>query len=125
MERLRRYLAQKLRLVDLPANEQNDESQQSVLRNLSLDGIVEYIKENANCKIITMAGAGISTCKYISILYSTYKFFSNRFIRNYFITLLYFNYFLVVLYLIKYTYSFDYESHNLLVFIFQLKSINM
>lgn len=67
MERLRRYLAQKLRLVDLSANDQSDESQQSVLRNLSLDGIVEYIKENANCKIITMAGAGISTCKYPSI----------------------------------------------------------
>lgn len=74
MERLRRYLAQKLRLVDLPANDQNDESQ-SVLRNLSLDGIVEYIKENANCKIITMAGAGISTCKYILKLYSTYILF--------------------------------------------------
>lgn len=62
MERLRRYLAQKLRLVDLPTN---DESQQLVLRKLNLDGIVEYIKENKNCKIITMAGAGISTCKYI------------------------------------------------------------
>jgi len=61
MERLRRYLAQKLRLVDLSANEQGDESQQSILRKLDLDGIVEYIKENANCKIITMAGAGIST----------------------------------------------------------------
>lgn len=72
MDRLRRYLAQKLRLVDLPTNEQNNESQQSVLRNLSLDGIVEYIKENANCKIITMAGAGISTCKYILKIYSTY-----------------------------------------------------
>jgi len=65
MERLRKYLAQKLRLVDLPANDQNDESQQLVLRKLNLDGIVEYIKENTNCKIITMAGAGISTCKYI------------------------------------------------------------
>lgn len=62
MERLRRYLAQKLRLVDLPAN---DESQQLVLHKLNLDGIVEYIKENTNCKIITMAGAGISTCEYI------------------------------------------------------------
>ncbi|XP_018405777.1 PREDICTED: NAD-dependent protein deacetylase sirtuin-2 isoform X1 [Cyphomyrmex costatus] len=61
MERLRRYLAQKLRLVDLSTNDQNDESQQLVLSKLSLDGIVEYIKENANCKIVTMAGAGIST----------------------------------------------------------------
>jgi len=63
MEKLRRYLAQKLRLVDLPANDQNNEPQQLVLSKLSLDGIVEYIKENTNCKIITMAGAGISTCK--------------------------------------------------------------
>lgn len=70
MERLRRYLAQKLRLVDLSANEQGDESQQSVLRKLDLNGIVEYIKENANCKIITMAGAGISTCKYTYIIYT-------------------------------------------------------
>lgn len=61
MEKLRRYLAQKLRLVDLPTNDQNNESQQLVLSKLSLDGIVEYIKENTNCKIITMAGAGIST----------------------------------------------------------------
>jgi len=61
MERIRRYLAQKLRLVDLPANDQSNESQQCVLRKLSLDGIVEYIKEKTNCKIITMAGAGIST----------------------------------------------------------------
>lgn len=65
MEKLRRYLAQKLRLVDLPANDHNNESQQLVLSKLNLDGIVEYIKENTNCKIITMAGAGISTCKYI------------------------------------------------------------
>ncbi|XP_070162914.1 NAD-dependent protein deacetylase sirtuin-2 isoform X2 [Polyergus mexicanus] len=61
MERLRRYLIQKLRLVDLSTSNQNDQPQQRVLRELSLDGIVEYIKEKPDCKIITMAGAGIST----------------------------------------------------------------
>jgi len=63
MERLRKYLAQKLRLIDLSTNDQNDESQQNILRESNLDGIVEYIKEKEICKIITMAGAGISTCK--------------------------------------------------------------
>lgn len=61
MERLRRYLVQKLRLVDLSTSNQN-ESQQRVLHELSLDGIVKFIKEKPDCKIITMAGAGISTC---------------------------------------------------------------
>lgn len=63
MERLRRYLIQKLRLIDLSTSNQSDQSsQQKVLRELSLDGVVEYIKEKPDCKIITMAGAGISTC---------------------------------------------------------------
>ncbi|KAL6421435.1 hypothetical protein ACFW04_013892 [Cataglyphis niger] len=61
MERLRRYLIQKLRLIDLSTSNQNDLSQQKILCELSLDGIVEYIKEKPDCKIITMAGAGIST----------------------------------------------------------------
>ncbi|KAL6266997.1 hypothetical protein P5V15_000078 [Pogonomyrmex californicus] len=61
MEKLGRYIAKKLRLIDLSTNNHSDELQQSVLRKFDLDGIVEYIKEKANCKIITMAGAGIST----------------------------------------------------------------
>lgn len=64
MERLRKFLAQKLRLVDFSENDQNDQSQQKILNELNLDGIVEYIKKKSNCKIITMAGAGISTCEY-------------------------------------------------------------
>lgn len=62
MEKLRKYLAQKLRLLD--SSDYDDQSQQKVLRELSINGIIEYIKENENCKIITMAGAGISTCKF-------------------------------------------------------------
>ncbi|XP_017791708.1 PREDICTED: NAD-dependent protein deacetylase sirtuin-2 [Habropoda laboriosa] len=52
MERIQKYLAQKLRLFD---------SSEKVLREPSITGIIDYIKENENCKIITMAGAGIST----------------------------------------------------------------
>lgn len=40
-----------------------------VLDEVNIDGIVNYIKKK-NCKnIITMAGAGISTCKYYNINY--------------------------------------------------------
>ena len=35
------------------------------LPTVSLDGIAEYIKSGKCKNIITMAGAGISTCKYI------------------------------------------------------------
>lgn len=63
MDKICKYLAQKLRLSD--SSDYNEHSQQKVLRELSLDGIVEYIKENENLKIITMAGAGISTCKFL------------------------------------------------------------
>lgn len=65
MEKIRKYLAQKLRLFDSSNNnEQSQNNPHKVLRELSIDGIVEYIKEKENCKIITMAGAGISTCEF-------------------------------------------------------------
>ncbi|RZC40179.1 SIR2 domain containing protein [Asbolus verrucosus] len=55
VETLRKYLSDKLGIVD------KDEEKVKVLDEVSLDGIVDYIKKN-NCKnIITMAGAGIST----------------------------------------------------------------
>lgn len=91
MERLRKFLAQKLRLIDSSDNDQDDESQQRVvLRELSLDGVVEYIKEHDNCKIVTMAGAGISTCEciltnifyraliYSGFFYSLLRLFCNQ-----------------------------------------------
>lgn len=62
MEKIRKYLAQMLRLSD--SSNYDEQSQQKVLRELSIDGVVDYIKENENCKIITMAGAGISTCTF-------------------------------------------------------------
>ncbi|KAF3429804.1 hypothetical protein E2986_05601 [Frieseomelitta varia] len=55
MEKIRKYLAQMLRLSD--SSNYDEQSQQKVLRELSIDGVVDYIKENGNCKIITMAGA--------------------------------------------------------------------
>lgn len=58
MEKIRMFWAQKLRLFD---SSDYGQSPQKVLKELSLEGIVEYIKENENRKIITMAGAGIST----------------------------------------------------------------
>lgn len=59
MEKIRKYFAQKLRLFD--SSDDGEQSQQKVLREVSLDGMIEYIKEKENCKIVTMAGAGIST----------------------------------------------------------------
>lgn len=47
-----------------------------VLENVSTDGIVDYIKTKNCTKIITMAGAGISTCKCIINIYKEiYCFF--------------------------------------------------
>lgn len=63
MEKIRKYLTQKLKLFD--SSSYDEQSQQKVLRELSIDGIIDYIKENENCKIITMAGAGISTCEFL------------------------------------------------------------
>lgn len=59
MDKFLKYLSQKLRLYDSADGE--TQSHQKVLREVSLDGIVEYIKDNGITKIITMAGAGIST----------------------------------------------------------------
>lgn len=57
MEKIRKYLLERLGLYDSPEESDNGK----LLSDLSLDGIVEYIKKNPNIKIITMAGAGIST----------------------------------------------------------------
>lgn len=58
MEKFRRYLVQKLKLYD---SEGESDSCSGVLKELTIDGIVDYIKQNPNRKIITMTGAGIST----------------------------------------------------------------
>ncbi|XP_034952360.1 NAD-dependent protein deacetylase sirtuin-2 isoform X2 [Chelonus insularis] len=60
MEKIRKYLAQKLKLTDTSTDE-SDKSRKKILNRLDIDGIVEYIKEKNCSRIITMAGAGIST----------------------------------------------------------------
>ncbi len=40
------------------------------LEDVSLDAIVKYIQSERCKNIITMAGAGISTCKYLSLYFS-------------------------------------------------------
>ncbi|XP_043259743.1 NAD-dependent protein deacetylase sirtuin-2 isoform X2 [Colletes gigas] len=57
MEKIPKYLAEKLRLF----KDYLDHSKRKVIPELSVDGVAEYIKENENLKVITMAGAGIST----------------------------------------------------------------
>ncbi|XP_046606279.1 NAD-dependent protein deacetylase Sirt2 [Neodiprion virginianus] len=57
--KIRKYLAQKLGLHD--SDDERDGQGAHMLTELSLDGIAEYIKSSGCRKIITMAGAGIST----------------------------------------------------------------
>ncbi|KAJ8980183.1 hypothetical protein NQ317_011428 [Molorchus minor] len=60
MEHLRRYLAEKLGFYD-DEEQEREEEKIKVLDDVSVDGIIDYIKAK-NCRnIITMAGAGIST----------------------------------------------------------------
>lgn len=64
LEKITKYLSQKLQLST--TDEDNDEIEKSkgkILSELNIDGIVNYINENGCKKIITMAGAGISTGK--------------------------------------------------------------
>jgi len=51
------------RAVKLKADEPKPDS---VLNEVSFDGIVEYIKSGKCKKIVTIAGAGISTCNFFS-----------------------------------------------------------
>lgn len=59
VDSLRKYLADKLGFSD---KEEDEEEHIKVLDTVDLDGIVNFIKEKKCKKIITMAGAGISTC---------------------------------------------------------------
>nr|CAD7430035.1 unnamed protein product [Timema monikensis] len=59
VERIRNYLAEKLALFD--RSDREDEVKVKVLDEVTLDGIVKYIKHGKAKNIVTMAGAGIST----------------------------------------------------------------
>ncbi|XP_014218528.1 NAD-dependent protein deacetylase sirtuin-2 isoform X2 [Copidosoma floridanum] len=56
MEKIRKFLEQKLHIF-----ESSHEPGEKVLEDTTVDGIVDFIKTNNVTKIITMAGAGIST----------------------------------------------------------------
>ncbi|KAJ1523502.1 hypothetical protein ONE63_001354 [Megalurothrips usitatus] len=56
IEMIRRYMAQKLGFID-----HEEKVREKVLEEVSLDGIVKHIKDGKVKKIVTMAGAGIST----------------------------------------------------------------
>lgn len=60
VDSIRRYLAQKLGFYDPIESSQSSEK---VLDEVSLEGIVNWIKSERCKNIITLAGAGISTCK--------------------------------------------------------------
>ncbi|XP_066147437.1 NAD-dependent protein deacetylase sirtuin-2 [Euwallacea fornicatus] len=57
---LQKYLAEKLGLLSLQDGVA-DPKESQVLHEVSIDGIVEYIKKKGCKNVITMAGAGIST----------------------------------------------------------------
>ncbi|XP_012264948.2 NAD-dependent protein deacetylase sirtuin-2 [Athalia rosae] len=59
VEKIRKYLSQKLGIHDLA--DETDKQTGQILTELSIDGIVEFIKSGHCRKVITMAGAGIST----------------------------------------------------------------
>ena len=62
MEKIRKYLSQKLKIFD--STDENEQPQaEKILSELNFDGIAEYIKSEKCKNIIVMAGAGISTCK--------------------------------------------------------------
>lgn len=74
VDSIRRYLAQKLGLYepsDTPVPVEN------VLDEVTLDGIVKWIKSDRCKNIITLSGAGISTCK--SCSYTTVL---RKYLRN-------------------------------------------
>lgn len=61
VDSIRRYLAQKLGFYEAP---EAAAPPSQVLEEVNLDGVVKWIKSERCKNIITLAGAGISTCKY-------------------------------------------------------------
>lgn len=63
LEYIQQFLKNKLGLSS--EDDEGDSSGPQVLKSLDFQGLVEHWKENGFKKIITMVGAGISTCKLI------------------------------------------------------------
>lgn len=60
VDSVRRYLAQKLGLYEPPEPPAPSEK---VLDDVNIDGVVKWIQGERCKKVITLSGAGISTCK--------------------------------------------------------------
>lgn len=54
-------------LVDLMKHLETKDPPKQLLSSVDLEGIVQLIKDKKATNIITMAGAGISTCKKFSV----------------------------------------------------------
>lgn len=78
VDSIRRYLAQKLGFYEPP--ETTSAPVEQVLDEVNLDGIVKWIKSERCKNIITLAGAGISTCKCKNI--NLISYLSNMFNAN-------------------------------------------
>lgn len=59
MDKIRKFFEQKLHIFE----SSSDKGGGKILSEPTLDGIADFIKKHNITKIITMAGAGISTCK--------------------------------------------------------------
>lgn len=66
VDSIRRFLAQKLGFYEPP---DLNPPVEKVLDEVTLDGIAKWIKSTRCQNIITLSGAGISTCEYINIDY--------------------------------------------------------
>ncbi|KAJ8874421.1 hypothetical protein PR048_025270 [Dryococelus australis] len=68
--RVLQYFARKLRLTT-----DEEQQQKKILDDFSLEGIARYILDGKAKNIITMAGAGISTCKY-NMIEMTHQYYT-------------------------------------------------
>lgn len=62
MDLIQQFLKQKLGL-GTSTEDEGEASAQQVLKTVDFQGVVDHWKENGFKKIVTMVGAGISTCK--------------------------------------------------------------
>lgn len=60
MQKITKYLIDKLKITE-------ETSLPQILKELTIDGIVDYVKSDKCKKVIVMAGAGISTCEYLKL----------------------------------------------------------
>lgn len=62
------YIQQFLRKMGLSHNDEEDSKTPQVLKTVDFNGIIDHWKAQGFKKIVTMAGAGISTCKFAIFL---------------------------------------------------------